>query len=207
MRRTLRFLTSLGGRSLGDLGAPIRTVAYGLVLALVLMFGGMSRAEAQSRAVEIALTQQKVLTAANGKERLVDATNVLPGDVIEYRATYRNVSKGVVSGLAADLPIPEGLEYVAGSASPAAGVKAAAARSAAPGAFGVLPLVQKSPDGRVVAVPLTEYRVLRWSVAKLAPGAQLVVRARARVIALAQPAPAARKPAPQAPPKGAAGRP
>lgn len=128
-------------------------------------------------AVLIQLTQKKVVSGAQG-ERLEEATSVKPGDVIEYRATYTNVSKQPVQGLVAKLPVPEGLEYLPKSAKPSNATLQMAGRD---GQFGVEPLQRKAADGSVQTLPYTEYRTMRWSVGQLNAGASVVVSARAKV--------------------------
>mgnify|MGYP003704077841 CR=1 FL=1 len=51
--------------------------------------------------VQIKLEQFKVIVE-NGKETLAPIQSVQPGEVIEYRATYKNVSTGAVKNLVAN---------------------------------------------------------------------------------------------------------
>ena len=198
----------LNARSGGGLIARRLFIAVAAALvAAIMLVSGSAQAVAAEEAVQILLTQQKVIKDKNGKEQKIDAANVLPGDIVEYQATYRNVSKGRVSGLLADLPIPEGLAYVEGSATPAAGLKAAAVKTPSPASVSALPLMGKDATGTTVRLPLSDYRVLRWNVGTLAPGAQVVVSARAKVIAPAPLTASARPNAQQAPPQKAASRP
>lgn len=178
-------------------------IALAIAVTIMFMLVGSTRAMAAPDAVQVMLTQQKVVKDKDGKELRIDAANVLPGDVVEYRAVYRNVSKAPVTGLLADLPIPEGLAYVDGSATPVAGLQGTAAKAPAASSYSALPLMRTGSDGKMIRLPLADYRGLRWTVGRLAPGAQFVVRARAKVIAPEPIAPAARKNAPQAPPAGA----
>jgi len=130
-----------------------------------------------SKAVTVKLTQFKVLKAADGKESLVDAATVKPGDVVEYRAVYTNKADVAVKNLAGELPIPEGLEYLPKSATPGAFLVQAATRN---GVFGAEPLVRQVA-GKTEPVPYSEYRMLRWNLGQLPPGGEAVVSARARV--------------------------
>lgn len=171
-----------------------------LMLGAAFVLSGADSAAAAQEAIQVRLSQVKIIKAKDGKEQQVDATNVLPGDIVEYRVVYRNVSKGRVSGLLADLPIPEGLAYIAGSATPAANLRAAAVRAPTQASFAALPLMRKDAAGKAVPLPLSEYRVLRWTIGTLDPGAQVVVAARAKVIAPEPISAAARSNAQQAPP-------
>lgn len=98
-----------------------------------------SVADAKKKTVEVVLTQAKVVKGANGAEQLLDATAVKPGDIIEYRATYTNNTGKAVSGLVANLPLPEGLEYQAKSAKPGAELVKAATKD---GVFAAEPLMR-----------------------------------------------------------------
>ncbi len=158
---------------------------------------GAKPAAAAPSAVTVELQQHKVVRAADGKEQWLDATSVLPGDVLEYTATYTNKTGKPVSGLVADLPIPEGLEYLPRSAQPgAAGVKAAAKD----GAFAAEPLMRKARDGKAEPVPYGEYRALRWTLGLLPAGGAATVSARAKVEVVVPPAPRPVSATPQAPP-------
>ena len=152
--------------------------------SLVLALGAFSLAQAQpvqttakKDAVLIQLTQKKVVTGPQG-EKLEEASSVKPGDVIEYRATYTNVSKQAVQGLVAKLPVPEGLEYLPKSAKP---FNATLQMAGSDGQFGVEPLQRKAADGSVQTLPYNEYRTMRWNIGQLQAGASVVVSARAKV--------------------------
>ncbi|MFX6645042.1 hypothetical protein ABTG96_19475, partial [Acinetobacter baumannii] len=64
------------------------------------------------------LKAYKVITQA-GTVRKVAADEVKPADVIEYRATYKNVSPRTLQGVVGVVPIPEGLTLQAKSPIPA----------------------------------------------------------------------------------------
>jgi uncharacterized repeat protein (TIGR01451 family) len=158
---------------------------FGLVLSIGLQSApvlAQTGASAQAKPdVESILTSKKVSVGADKKEVLSDATTVKPGELIEYRATYTNKGKAVVTNLLATLPIPPGTEYQGSTATPKTGVKA----SLGDGKFEPIPLKRKVklPDGKEVErnVPLTEYKSLQWSLGELAAGKSVVVSARVRV--------------------------
>lgn len=130
--------------------------------------------------IETRLEARKVVAAADGKEGFAAADAARPGDVIEYTATYRNVGKQAVRNLEATLPIPANTELVAASAVPAATRASSDART-----FDSFPLKRKVKRAGVEveeALPLSEYRALRWSAGDLAPGRSVSFRARVRVI-------------------------
>ena len=150
------------------------------VMAVTVFAHAAPAAAQQSDPIETRLDARKVVTAADGKEGFAAADAARPGDVIEYTATYRNVGKQPVRNLEATLPIPANTELVASSAVPAATRASADART-----FESFPLKRKVKRGGVdveEALPLSEYRALRWAAGDLAPGRTVSFRARVRVI-------------------------
>jgi uncharacterized repeat protein (TIGR01451 family) len=149
-----------------------------LCVALPLLAEAKAPAQAAKAVVSVNLTQVKIVTGTNGREKEVDAASVLPGDVIEYKATYTNNGKQPVKGLLAGLPIPEGLEYLPNSAKPGGTIVKAAVKH---GEYAAEPLTRKDPSGKSESVPYNEYRVLRWEIGQLKAGASVTVSARAKV--------------------------
>jgi uncharacterized repeat protein (TIGR01451 family) len=155
---------------------PFRQLAAAVWLSTLLL-----PAVAQPKApVESRLEARRVEVAADGKESFSSAADAKPGDLIEYTATYRNTGKSAVRDLQATLPIPQGTEYVAGSARPANAKASVDAVS-----FADMPLKRKAmKEGREVeeAVQAREYRALRWYPGALAPDQMLTFTARVRVV-------------------------
>jgi uncharacterized repeat protein (TIGR01451 family) len=176
-----------------------------LLLAGLTGFTGAAAAQSapvleatQKKAVAVVLTQSKVVKDAQGKEQLVDASSVKPGDIVEYRAVYTNNTGKPVTGLVADLPIPEGLEYQPRSAKPGAGLVQAATKEAV---FGAEPLVRKAAGNKSEPVPYADYRSLRWTLGQLPANGSTAVSARAKVeVVVVPPAPQVSAATPQAPP-------
>src|SRR5437762_1650033 len=139
-----------------------RTLVTALVVT-ALLIPAFARAEGD---VSIALSAQRVTAKAGGREAVERADRAKPGDVIEYRATYRNQGHAVVRRLDATLPIPAGTEYLDRTARPAVMLASLDGRSFAP-----IPLMRRVrlADGREVmhAVPASEYRWLRWSLGSI----------------------------------------
>lgn len=171
----------------------IRHLAVRFSACLALFLLGMGAVGAQTAApapagaapsaaspVQVVLEQFKVQRDAKGQESLVAADYVRPSDLIEYRATYRNVSQAPVKGLVASLPVPEGVSYVPRSSLPGGAV--VATRDAR---FAPEPLKRSEPgaDGkpRLVDVPYSEYRSIRWSLGAIEPGREVRVSARVQV--------------------------
>jgi uncharacterized repeat protein (TIGR01451 family) len=134
---------------------------------------------AQSAPVSSQLQVEKVETV-DGKSVLHPVQASKPGDVLEYRVTYTNHSAAAVQGLVASLPIPAGTTLLDGSQLPPDALASTDGTTFAP-----LPLLRRvrQADGRerLAAVPLEDYRALRWNLGILAAGASREVSARVRV--------------------------
>ena len=162
----------------------IAAAVSGLVLSLgtqVSPVWAQPAAGANSnKEIESVLTSKKVTIGADKKELLVEAKSAKPGEIIEYQATYTNKTKAGISKLTPSLPVPEGTEYLAETAKPAA-IKA----TLGDGKFEAIPLKRKVklPDGKEVEqeVPASRYKALQWSLGDLAPGKSVIVSARVRV--------------------------
>lgn len=155
---------------------PLRRFV-GAAVALMLIVPAWASAKDD---VAVSLTASRVTVKPGGRESLVAAEKANPGDVLEYRASYRNTAPAPVRQLAATLPIPAGTEFVPGTAEPAGAMASLDGRT-----FEAMPLKRKVrlADGREVVqdVPSSEYRYLRWTIAEIAGGAERSVRARVRV--------------------------
>ena len=152
------------------------------LLNLCFLVAGLAfgqAALAQTPAVTSTLSAQRV-EMVDGKAVLKPAAQSKPGEIIEYSGTYRNSGTTAVAKLQAVVPVPVGTTFVAGSAQPTS------AQASTDGTrFASMPLVRmvKQADGteRKEAVPLAEYRALRWDVGTLGAGASTVVSLRVRV--------------------------
>ena len=133
--------------------------------------------------VTVALTAQKV-TKVNGQEVLATAEQAKPGEVLEYRAVYRNAGAQDARQLQATLPIPHGVEYLPRTAKPSQALASLDGKTFAP-----VPLTraERTADGRTVVreVPLSEYRALRWVIGTLPAKQSRAVVARVRVAPVA----------------------
>src|SRR6185369_16657911 len=147
MHRFVRLTLAIAIAAAGSVAPPAHAAAS-------------SPAKPAAGSVAVELTAQRV-TKAQGKEVLAPADEARPGELIEYRALYRNDGAGEARGLMATLPIPRGTQYVAGSALPRRVEASLDGRT-----FAAVPLkrTEKTPDGRTIVqeVPVAEYRALRW---------------------------------------------
>jgi uncharacterized repeat protein (TIGR01451 family) len=128
------------------------------------------------------LSVQLVNQAGDGKERLEPTQTAKPGDVLEYTALYQNKGNGTVRSLEATLPVPVGTEYVPGSSTQPAPVRA----STDGVNYSPIPLKRrvKLADGKTIEklVPTVEYRYLRWMPKDLDAGRDARFIARVKVI-------------------------
>src|SRR5688500_18900991 len=90
------------------------------VMLLAALAGLLSQPTLAAEPLSATLEAHKVVAAANGNEQFVAASEAKPGDVVEYRATYKNVSAKPLRAVMATLPVPaSGVEYLLDSAIPA----------------------------------------------------------------------------------------
>ncbi len=148
-------------------------------LALACVLAAFAAPAFAAGDVTVELTANRV-TKAQGRDVLSAAEQARPGDVIQYRALYRNAGKGAARGLLATIPIPRGTHYVPGTANPKRVEASLNGRTFAP-----VPLTRKvrTADGRTVTreVPPEEYVALRWSLGALPAQTAREVAARVRI--------------------------
>lgn len=133
-------------------------------------------AASKSEPVKVVLEQFKVSVGGDGKELLATLKakdDVKPGEVLEYRASYKNVSTKPVSDLVATLPVPSGTQYVAKTAMPSVGAEATIDTVT----FAPVPLIGTDKK----TIPAKEYKALRWKVPSLKAGDAVVVSMRVKV--------------------------
>lgn len=146
--------------------------------AVLASDAGAPGATKQRRSVVAEIRSYRVVVVA-GNEIFSEAADIRPGDVVEYRATFKNVDSSAVTGTRALMPLPIGMVYEPSSARPAAGVKAATVD----GVFAPVPLMREV-NRRLVEVPLNEYRAIAWELGEIQPGKSIQVSARVRLPAL-----------------------
>jgi uncharacterized repeat protein (TIGR01451 family) len=151
--------------------------ALALALTLVIAFPVLA---ADTANVVVDLKGQKVVKGAGGKEKFESADKARPGDVIEYKAFYRNTGKKTAANVLATIPVPLGTDYIPGSAKPARTLASVDGTDYTP-----VPLKKKVslPSGKVEIreVPYEEYRFIRWEVKALEPGKSASFSMRVRI--------------------------
>ena len=145
-------------------------------------------AKEQDSPLSIGLSVKKIVRVKN-EERKVDASRAEPGDILEYRAVYKNIGEATLNALSAILPLPEHTTLVGDSAYPA---NPEASTRSAKEKFARIPVGDNasknaarsdfsSTDGSRGIASLDRYGALRWEISQLAPGESFAVGARVRV--------------------------
>lgn len=112
-------------------------------------------------ALKMDLTANKVIKNAEGKTTYLPVRNAPAGTVIQYKATYSNAINKDIQDLAVVLPIPANMTFT-GEAIPSTAQASIDGKN-----YADMPLMRKV-DGKMVKIPFSEYRTLRWNI-KLLP--------------------------------------
>ena len=112
-------------------------------------------------ALKMDLTANKVIKNTEGKNTYVPVRNAPAGTVIQYKATYSNTINKDIQDLAVVLPIPANMTFT-GEAIPSTAQASIDGKN-----YADMPLMRKV-DGKMVKIPFSEYRTLRWNI-KLLP--------------------------------------
>ena len=145
-----------------------KTLALSTVLGISLA-NGANAAEALS--VNL---QAKQIVTENGKQVLKTVNRANSGDIIQYQAIYRNNIQKPMTDLALTLPVPANMVYVS-SSSPAPTQASLDGKK-----FENLPIMRKV-NGKMVEVPVSQYRAVRWIVKTLPAQQSTTVSLNAKV--------------------------
>lgn len=154
-----------------------RTTLKKLMIGLMLVGGaahGMAATTTSNEPVSIQLKAFKKVVDSKGNAQFQAANSIKPQDVIEYRATYTNNTAHSIKSLKATLPIPADTQYLGNS------LPSGALASTDGVNFAAMPL-KKKVDGKLVNVPLKEYRALQWQIMELPAKKTVTVSAQAKV--------------------------
>lgn len=149
-------------------------------MTISLMFVGIAAsamvatAATNNEPVSVQLKAFKKVVDSKGNAQFKAADSIKPQDVIEYRATYTNNTTGNIKSLKATLPIPADTQYLGAS------LPSGALASTDGVNFSAMPL-KKKVDGKLVNIPLKEYRALQWQIAELPAKKAVTVSAQAKV--------------------------
>ncbi|MGP4713168.1 hypothetical protein [uncultured Psychrobacter sp.] len=127
------------------------------VVASTALFG----AAYADDALKMDLSASKVIKNAEGKVAYVPVSTAPAGTTIQYKANYTNTVNKDINNLMVTLPIPANMTFT-GDASPASAQASVDGKN-----YADMPLMRKV-DGKMVKIPLSEYRTLRWNI-KLLP--------------------------------------
>lgn len=129
--------------------------------------------------LQITLVRSKVVLE-NGREVMLSAAIARPDEILEDVATYTNTSRSALKGVEATLPVPANTELIMASVKPSTAKASLDGKS-----FSKIPLTRKVRQSNGVeveqAVPLSEYRYLRWYPGELLPDKPLSFSARFKV--------------------------
>ena len=128
----------------------VSSVYWRFVLLCSMVFSAAAFAAPAADPVKVGLQAFKVVLTG-GKESLVESKTAKPGETLEYRATYTNTGKKAVTNLAATLPVPQGMEYVALSSQPSSALASVDGQN-----FSAVPLMRRQADGKEQPVPAAE---------------------------------------------------
>ena len=112
-------------------------------------------------ALKMELTANQVTKNAEGKTVYTPVRTAPAGTVIQYKATYNNTVNKDINDLMVTLPIPANMTFT-GDAMPASAQASTDGKN-----YADMPLMRKV-DGKMVKIPYSEYRTLRWNI-KLLP--------------------------------------
>lgn len=104
--------------------------------------------------------QAKQIVTENGKPVLKAVSRANKGDLLQYQATYRNNLQKPMTNVALTIPVPASMVYVS-SSSPAPTQASLDGKK-----FENLPIMRKV-NGKMVEVPASQYRAVRWIVKTL----------------------------------------
>ena len=127
------------------------------ISASVLLLGTANADDA----LKMDLTANKVIKNAEGKTTYLPVRNAAAGTVIQYKATYSNTINKDIQDLAVVLPIPANMTFT-GEAIPSTAQASIDGKN-----YADMPLMRKV-DGKMIKIPFSEYRTLRWNI-KLLP--------------------------------------
>lgn len=150
-----------------------------ILTVFLLQLVCMQVASSAENNVSVALHAFKVVSTAAGN-KLVATEAAEPGDTIEYLVTYSNTGKSAARDVLATLPVPQGgMVYVPDTATPAVALASVDGKTFAP--MPLMRTVTRAGKQQQEAVPVAEYRFLRWKLGDIAPGASTTVSSRMRL--------------------------
>ncbi|MGA4440543.1 hypothetical protein [Psychrobacter pocilloporae] len=131
------------------------------VLLATIAFSSLLNVAHADDALKMELTANQVIKNAEGKTVYKPVRTAPAGTVIQYKANYTNTINKDINDLMVTLPIPANMTFT-GDAMPASAQASIDGKN-----YADMPLMRKV-DGKMVKIPYSEYRTLRWNI-KLLP--------------------------------------
>lgn len=103
------------------------------------------------------LTANQVVKSTAGIITYIPVRTAPVGAVIQYKAIYSNTLNRDIKDLAVVLPIPANMTFT-GEAKPSSAQASIDGKN-----YGDMPLMRKM-EGKMVKIPFSEYRSLRWNI-------------------------------------------
>lgn len=131
-----------------------------LVRALTLSISAsmiLISASHAGNALHMTLQANKVVTKSDGSVSYIPVSSASAGTVIQYRATFKNTIDSALNDVVITLPIPEKMSFT-GEAFPASAQATLDGRN-----YADMPLVRRE-NGKIVNVPYSEYKGLKWNI-------------------------------------------
>jgi len=156
-------------------------VLLGVFHALIF---GVANAQEVSVQVESQMRAFELTHTANGELIRTPVARAIPGQIVEYELSYRNISGEALEDFIIIGEFPVSAEYLSSAAL--SGPKAVFEVSVADMGWVLPPAVRYAKDGkgilRPVAVPEKEFKALRWRMAEpIAPGGEVLAAYRVRI--------------------------
>lgn len=131
------------------------------ILLATIAFSSLLNVAHADDALKMELTANQVIKNAEGKTVYKPVRTAPAGTVIQYKANYTNTINKDINDLMVTLPIPANMTFT-GDAMPASAQASIDGEN-----YADIPLMRKV-DGKMVKIPYSEYRTLRWNI-KLLP--------------------------------------
>ena len=113
-------------------------------------------------ALKMTITASKVVTNKRGERVYIPVSTAKVGSLIQYKATYSNTLNTSIQNTTVTLPIPANTEFTGEAYPPSAQASLDYYN------YRDLPLM-RMVDGKLVEVPLSEYKSLRWDIKYIPP--------------------------------------
>lgn len=113
-------------------------------------------------ALKMKLSASKVVTNSQGERIYIPVSTAKVGTLIQYKATYSNTLNTAIQNTTVTLPIPTNTEFTGEAYPPSAQASLDYYN------YYDLPLMRMD-NGKLVEVPLSEYKSLRWEIKYIPP--------------------------------------